>query len=234
MTAHAADTAVADFFSNWAVYRAVIDNDCMEHRDIFAAVAQILADRAEPFTVLDLGCGDSAGIAPVLVDFPLARYVGVDCAAPALDFAREMLAPLADRVELRVADMMGYLSANDEGFDVILASFALHHFADEADKLQFLRVALERLRPGGEVILIDVVRRDAETRGEYIDRYADYVRTWPLADDTRRRICEHVSGCDYPEEVSRMARIAGESGFGTVTEFYRGGHDTQAAWRLTP
>lgn len=234
MTAHTSGSAVADFFSNWAVYRAVIDHDCMEHQDIYAAVAEILAERREPFTLLDLGCGDAAGIAPVLAGVPFARYVGVDSAEPALDFARERLATIADRVDLKVADMMEYLLVTEEKFDVILVSFALHHFAEASEKLRFLRTAHRCLRPGAEVILIDVVRTVGETRDEYIDRYCDYVGTWPLADDTRRLICRHVSGYDYPEEVSQMARIAVESGFTTVTEFYRGGRDTQAAWRLTP
>lgn len=228
------DTAVADFFDNWAVYRAVIDNDCMEHGRIYAAVAQVLSDRTAPFTVLDLGCGDAAGIAPVLADLPLAGYVGIDIAPAALDFAREMLAPMGDRVELQVCDMLDHLEGTDECFDVILASFALHHFAARSDKRRFLSIALGRLRAGGELILIDVVRRDGESRETYLERYSGLVGTWPLADDIRTRIRSHVSGYDFPEEVSVMAGIAGEAGFSGVTEFYRGGSQTQAAWRLTP
>lgn len=228
-----AQTAVADFFSSWDVYRAVIDNNCMEHVEIYSAIAPILARRSEPFTVLDLGCGDAAGMAPLLTNLSQASYVGVDCAAPALDHARKLLMPASDRCTLHVADMTEYLDTTDEAFDVILVSFALHHLVGAA-KRAFLQAARLRLAPSGELLLVDVVRRDGETREQYLDRYAGLVAQWPVGGDRRRRIIEHVAGNDFPEEVSEMPAVARSAGFGTVEQFYSGGHDTQAGWRLTP
>jgi len=227
-----ADTAVADFFSNWDVYRAVIDNNCMEHREIYQTVAPILARRVAPFSILDLGCGDAAGIAPLLPDLPLARYVGVDCAAPALEHARAMLTPVTDRIELHVADMQDFLAATEEHFDVILVSFALHHLPT-SDKLRFLRAAWARLLPDGEVILIDVVRKDTESRDQYLRRYAGLVSQWPVGTERQRRIVAHVTGNDFPEEVSVLPGWASAAGFTSVEEFYRGGQDTQAGWILS-
>lgn len=228
----AAEPAVTEFFSAWEIYRAVIDNDTMEHRAVYAGVHRILAERTDGYTLLDLGCGDAAGTGPAMIDTPVTRYVGVDCAAPALEFARRTLLDCPAEVELRTADLMDTVVGGEERYDVILAAFALHHFAS-ADKRIFLTAARGRLKPGGEVVLIDVVRRDGESRAEYLERYEAHVSTWPLPVDARARIMAHVTGFDFPEEISVLPRWAAEQGYRTV-EFYRGGRDTQCAWRLTP
>ncbi len=225
------DTSVSDFFNHWEVYRAVIDGDCMEHSVIYPLVQQILLQRNEPFTILDLGCGDAAGTGPALQGTEAERYVGVDSAALALGFAARTLDGSGLDVDLRVQDMLDMIESSDEQFEVILASFALHHFPTE-QKREFLRSALDRLAPGGELLLVDVVRRDGETRSGYLRRYEAMVRTWPMAADVQDRIIAHVTSFDFPEEVSTLGEWAPELGFSPAVEFYRGGSDTQAGWRL--
>jgi cyclopropane fatty-acyl-phospholipid synthase-like methyltransferase len=128
--------------------------------------------------------------------------------------------------------MLEMIASTDERFDVILAAFALHHF-DSADKQDFLRIARDRLTPGGEVLLVDVVRRDGEKRPEYLARYAQMVRTWPMDAAVQDRIVAHVTSFDFPEQVSTLEGWAPGLGYAPVAEFYRGGSDTQAGWRLT-
>lgn len=223
---------VAAFFSNWSVYRAVIENDCMEHRAVYGAVREILAGRQQGARILDLGCGDAAAIGPAMLGTGITHYTGVDCAAPALEFARQTLDGLGfESYELRLGDMMDAVRHADDEYDVIVASFALHHFQTE-DKREFLRECVSALKSGGEVLLIDVVRKDGETRDEYLRRYESYVETWPLAPDTKDAIHEHVRTCDFPEPVSDQPGWASELGFVRAVEFYRGGRDTQCAWRL--
>ncbi len=231
MSQQSTDPDVASFFSAWEIYRAVIDSDAMEHQEVFAKVHRILEERTEPFTLLDLGCGDAAGIGPALVGTQIATYVGVDCAAPALEFAEATLSGTVAEFDLRLGDLMDTIEDPSELFDVVLVSFALHHFSDD-DKKRFLTAARARLRPGGELILIDVVRQPGESRDEYLARYSSYVRSWPLDTDTVERIIAHVDGFDYPADVSAEPQWAAERGF-RVEEFYRGGNETQCAWRLT-
>lgn len=150
---------VAEFFSTWDVYRAVLDHNAMEHREIGVAERQVLA-RGNGFSVADLGCRDCSAIAAVLAGLPVTRFVGVDSAAPALELAQQELAGLGADLELTVADLPDYLVAGSERFDVIHICFALHHF-DAAGKRDVLAAALDRLADGGEVLLVDVVRRSA-------------------------------------------------------------------------
>ena len=225
------DASVTDFFSSWEVYRAVIDHDCMEHSLIYPLIGQILHERTEPFTVLDLGCGDAAGTGPAMVGTAAARYVGVDSAAPALEFAARTLDASGLDVDLRVEDMLDMVRTSDEQFDVIIASFALHHF-HTSQKQEFLDVARDRLAPGGELLLVDVVRRDGETRDAYLARYTQMVRTWPMNSDVQDRIIAHVTTFDFPEEISTLSGWLPGLGYSGAVEFYRGGSDTQAGWRL--
>ncbi len=227
-----AEPEVAEFFSTWSTYRAVIEHDCMEHTVVYSAVREVLAARQNPFRLLDLGCGDAAGIKPALVGSAVATYVGVDCAAPALDAARAVLADVSFSVDLRVADFMSFVAETDETFDVVVACFALHHFQAN-EKREFLRAVQRILAVGGELLLIDVVRLPGETRAEYLDRYAAFVADWPVGAARRASIMEHVSGFDFPEAVDVEPVWARDAGFAQVNEFYRGARDTQCGWVAT-
>lgn len=222
---------VVEFFSNWAIYRAVIEHDCMDHRRLSAVLHEVLAERDQDFELLDLGCGDAAAIGPAMKGTRACRYVGMDCAAPALEYARQTLAPLDIRLDLRTAHMMDAIRECPERFDLILASFVLHHL-DSAGKREFLERARERLKPGGELILVDVVRRDGQSRDEYLDFYAGLVGQWAVGPDRQARIIEHVRGHDFPEELSTQPRWAMDLGYTSAQPFYMGVHDTQAGWRF--
>ncbi|MFN8125305.1 MAG: class I SAM-dependent methyltransferase [Candidatus Nanopelagicales bacterium] len=224
------DPAIAEFFNAWTLYRAVIEADAMEHREIRRVLRPILAERAESFSILDLGCGDSALLAPILPGLPLARYLGVDVAGQALEYARLELTQVADVVELREADLLEPL-AGDETFDVIVLSFVLHHF-DSAGKRQVLARARESLNPRGDLILIDVVRQDGQSRADYLDAYDSYVRTWQVGPGVPDRIIAHVRRNDWPEEMSTLPGWGPAAGFRSVELLYSGGQGTQAAWRM--
>lgn len=224
------DDPVARFFSNWAVYRAVIDNDCMEHRAIYTEVGRILGARTEPFTMLDLGCGDAAGVAPALNATAVARYTGVDNAGPALEFAAETLNGAAFEVELLERDLWQSLR-DGQTYDVVLMAFALHHFGSD-EKRQILADIHRTLAPGGELLLIDLVRHEGQPRAEYLEAYADYVHTWPLTPETIEAIIAHVLGFDFPEQVGTQPSWALELGYSGVEQFYEGGNGTQRGWRM--
>lgn len=235
------DDAVARFFSNWAMYRAVIDNDCMDHQRIYSAVGRILRERTAPFTLVDLGCGDAAGVAPALRNTAIARFVGVDNAAPALEFAQATLTDATFEVELVEQDLTAAVRAGHSGgaegtYDVVVMAFALHHFQSE-EKQSLLSDIRSRLNPGGELLLIDLVRQVGQSRDEYLEAYLEHVRSWPLTDETITAIIDHVDGFDFPEEVDTQPQWALACGYSDVEEFYAGGrdlrgNDTQRGWRL--
>lgn len=65
------------FERQWASYRAIVDHNLMEHREVAAATVAVLEDwlqqRAEdapPPRMVDLGCGDLALLAPCCAACP--------------------------------------------------------------------------------------------------------------------------------------------------------------------
>lgn len=222
---------VADFFSSWENYRAVIDSNAMEHRQIYAAIHRVLLERRRPFTLLDLGCGDAAGIGPALVGTTVRRYVGVDIAAPALALARVQLVDLPIEIDLRVSDLTESPHEAGERFDVVLSCFAVHHLHSDA-KQDLLADVHACLNPGGELILVDLVRADASTREDFLELQDARIRSWPIGPDLQERTVLHANGFDFPEEVSTQPHWARQIGYRKVVEFYRGGDGTQAGWRM--
>lgn len=116
--------------------------------------------------VLDVGCGSGGiGYAFAQAD-PKATVVGVDLdAVPA---ARENAASLgiADRVEVREADIFSDVSFGEAEFDVAIVSHILHGADPDACRALLGRVA-RALRPGGRVAINEYVP-DPERRREAV------------------------------------------------------------------
>jgi hypothetical protein len=71
-------------FDLWDTYQKVVAADYMFHREIGADVRRVLRARTagQPFSFLDLGCGDAATLVPLLEGLALKRYKGVDGPCP--------------------------------------------------------------------------------------------------------------------------------------------------------
>jgi len=136
-------TEVGEFFNAWAIYRKVLSNNYMHHREIYQAITDLLAEQWEsrPFKLLDLGCGDASFLAPTLQGRSIQHYMGFDLSAPALALAAENIAPLDCKAELINIDFMEGLAQTHEHFDIVFTSYALHHLTQE-EKAEFFRLAL--------------------------------------------------------------------------------------------
>ena len=127
-----------------------------EMRDWVDRTAE-LALSVRPRSVLDVGCGTG------LILFALAphceRYRGTDISAVALDRLRREVADPArglGHVELFdcPADRLDRLP--DGQVDLVVLNSVVQYFADEQYLLQVLAGALDRLAPGGSVLVGDV------------------------------------------------------------------------------
>jgi SAM-dependent methyltransferase len=208
------EPAAVRFFHAWDTYAKVVAANYMYHRELGAAVRAALRGRfgEQPFSVLDLGCGDAATFAPLLVDFHVKSYSGADLSEAALAIARANLSALSCPVDLRQADLMSEL-AGAGAHDVIYISFALHHLTT-ANKAAFFRLAAERLTPGGLLLHVDVVREEGQSLPDYLDAYSGWVRRTmaTLAAPETEAICEHLIGNDMPEPASVLTAQASAAG----------------------
>jgi arsenite methyltransferase len=122
--------------------------------------------------VLDLGCGRGAVLLMAAKLVPSGRAVGIDLwktsdqSGNALEVARRNaeLEGVADHVDLRTGDMRA-LPFEDESFDVVFSSLAIHNIPDAGGRAKAIDEAVRVLRRGGRVLIGDInVTREYEAR----------------------------------------------------------------------
>ena len=209
--------ALTNFFrSSWSVYDTIIQRNYMFHREIEQAIREVIGARSVlgPYSLLDLGCGNTRGLARTLRQFPPVRYLGIDMSSAALAEASHELAALPD-VELREQDMVQCVTQLAVGsFDLIYSGFALHHFST-SEKAQLIQTIGAVRSPGGEFLLVDVVRETEETREHYLEGYIKMIETqWTdLGAEGIDQIRQHVRLYDYPETGEELAAMVNAAGF---------------------
>jgi len=211
--------AATRWFNQWHVYRAIVDANWMVHREIFGAVRQwVLLRHPGPFTLLDLGCGDAGFIKSTFNETGLWDYTGGDASRAALAKARDELAGARFESRLLEADMLACLREDfapaAKTFDVILASYAVHHLP-AGEKQELFRLASGKLAPRGSLLFADVFRRDGETREGYLDAYVGMMRrTWTgMPPESLASTIQHVTESDFPETIEALTAMATEAGF---------------------
>ncbi|AKG42304.1 type 11 methyltransferase [Streptomyces xiamenensis] len=138
--------------------------------------------------VLDLGCG-TGGPGVRLARATGARVTGVSISAGdvALAGARAEAEGVAGQVRFELADAME-LPYRDASFDAVLAFESIVHLPDRG---RALREIARVLRPGGRLVLTDLVERGAQEEDEHKRRaVAEMLAIWRAAPMTRAE--------DYP------------------------------------
>lgn len=212
--------AATRWFAQWNCYRTIVDHDWMSHTALAAAIGGRLAARHRPFTVLDLGCGDADPAIRALRGTAVAAYTGVDAAAAALAEARGRLANEPYASTLATADAVDDVAARaarGERFDVVLASYLVHHFPADV-KRRFFADCRRVLAPAGEFFFADVHRLPGTTRDEYLAAYVEGMRAWrPITPEAYAATCEHLLAYDFPETEAFIVEAAAAAGFDTTS-----------------
>lgn len=113
--------------------------------------------------ILDMGCGRGAVLLMAAQHLTTGRAVGVDLwrridqsGNSAAATRRNAVAEgVADRVELHDGDMTA-LPFEDNSFDLVLSSFAIHNISGRAGRAKAVSEAVRVLRPGGRLLIADV------------------------------------------------------------------------------
>lgn len=202
-------------FQEWQVYEKLLIHDYMDHRAFFTRLQAEVQDRfPRPLAILDLGCGDLTPVLPMLAALPLARYVGVDESDVALAIAQRRLDELGLSGRLVEGDLLAALVEISGPFDLILASFALHHLPNPADKLLTLKRAGRLLSADGFFALIDVFSAEAEPREIYVERWIENAkrRYRALQPGEKAMLFDHVRARDFPLSLDAWRAAGLEAG----------------------
>lgn len=223
-----------EFFNNqWKLYQKVLSNNYMKHREFYGVLHDFLVSYFQkPFSLLDLGCGDASFTSQALLKTTIDSYKGIDLSEPALEIARNNIEPICrDNLFIQgdFFELVPELVKNQKDcFDVILASFALHHLSFEQKDYMTGQLS-HLLKANGVFIFIDIVCREDENRENYIKRYLDGVnKDWSLL--TSQEILmveEHISSSDFPETQETLHLIAQKHGFVRLETLYTDPLDTE-------
>ena len=192
-----APPGIAAFFQTWRLYQSIIQNNCMEHREIGTALRNVFEAIDHGFTVLDLGCGDSSMAINALEALSVSSYTGVDLTAPALEIARANFHGTYSATWVH-ANMVDYIASSDQKFDVIMTSFAMHHLPAAAKQAWLVDIA-KHLTPPGQLVLIDTCCASGMSRDETVQAYLDLIADWPVSTDEKATIATHMWSSDFPE-----------------------------------
>jgi ubiquinone/menaquinone biosynthesis C-methylase UbiE len=113
--------------------------------------------------ILDMGCGRGAVLHMAAQHLTTGRAVGVDLwrsvdqSGNSLEATRRnaIAEGVADRVELHTGDMTA-LPFEDNSFDVVVSSLAIHNISGSAGREKAINEAIRVLRPGGRLMIADI------------------------------------------------------------------------------
>jgi len=122
-------------------------------RGRYDAIARDIATEAPAnAAVLDVGCGPAEILVRLARLSPTLRLTGVDVDGPMIERARRKAARAGVAPTFVVADAAA-LPFEDGSFDLVVSSFAVHHWPDpHAGLAEVMRV----LKPGGKAIIWDI------------------------------------------------------------------------------
>lgn len=107
----------------------------------------------QPFTMLDIGCGDGLGLIVNAALHPESRFIGIDAMATHIERGNAAIGELGlDNVDLRCATFSEALDHSAEAADYIAVQGVLS-WVSAANRHDLLRLIARNLKPGGVVAI---------------------------------------------------------------------------------
>jgi tRNA (cmo5U34)-methyltransferase len=192
---------------------------------------------AQGTSVLVAGCGSGAELLEARAQRPDWQLTALDPSAAMLDLARKRLAGQAG-IDWQQASVES-LEARDR-FDGALAVLVLQALPDDGSKLAFLTALARSLRPGGQVVLVDLMQPERSpiqpqlrkarlgfqrASGLAADSTAEDRGALPIpgADSAARvaRAAVDLTSGLHPIGLSRLTALVEAAGFGDPAPVYQ-------------
>ncbi|MEM7437694.1 MAG: class I SAM-dependent methyltransferase [Myxococcota bacterium] len=200
-------------FSEWSLYRKVVENDYMAHTAIAQAVERALGEVPDAPSVLDLGCGDAEVVSRLAEVRSIGTYFGVDQSGAAIDSARARLERLLPGLDFKQENLLEFVRTTPLRFDVILCGYTLHHLSTE-EKRDFFRFVRRVLNRGGMLMAYDAFRPPSESRRDYLEAYIAWIaEEWDaIHPEEHEAIASHMRAEDKPETLDVFCQLAQDAG----------------------
>lgn len=163
--------------------------------------------------LLDVGCGAGNYTLMMLKKLPGLNCTLVDLSKPMLDKAAERV---SEKTEGAVTTLQGDIRNVDlpkDHFDIILAGAVLHHLRDNKDWESTFEKLYDLLKPGGCLMISDLVVQETEAISEYTwERYGDYLEG-VNGKVYRQKVMEYIDKEDSPRSVTYQMELMKKVGF---------------------
>ncbi|MDR1190706.1 MAG: class I SAM-dependent methyltransferase [Verrucomicrobiales bacterium] len=185
---------------------------------ITGAAARLVPDARR---LLDIGCGAGNYTLMMLEQLPALSCALLDLSAPMLERAAARVLQRTNRSAEVFQGDVRTVALPENHYDIILAGAVLHHLRDDADWAGVFGKLYRLLRPGGCLMIADLVAQDEAALTELVwQRYAAYLESHGGA-EYRRRVLDYIAREDSPRSVTYQLELLKKVGFGSVEVLHK-------------
>ncbi|HET7003492.1 MAG TPA: class I SAM-dependent methyltransferase [Puia sp.] len=169
--------------------------------------------RPDAETLLDIGCGAGNYTLMMLSKMKNLNCTMVDLSKPMLDKAYERVSQVTEKKAEIIHGDIREIHLKKDHFDIILAGAVLHHLRDDADWEFVFRKLFNTLKPGGCLMISDLITQDIEILDQYIwEKYGDYLENLG-GREYRQKVLDYVSKEDSPRSLNYQLELMKKIGF---------------------
>ncbi|MBK5294167.1 MAG: carboxy-S-adenosyl-L-methionine synthase CmoA [Acidobacteriia bacterium] len=174
--------------------------------------------------IYDLGCSTATTLIAMGREIPDARLIGYDNAAPMIAQANEKIISegLADRIELRLADLNGALDRLSlDNASIVTLCWSLQ-FIRPLRRDNLIRLIYESLKEDGVLIITEkVLTNSSPVNRFFIDFYYEYKRRNGYSDLEITRKREALENVLVPYRIDENLEMFRRNGFEIVETFFQ-------------
>lgn len=166
--------------------------------------------------LLDIGCGGGNYSLMMLTKIPDLDCTLVDLSKPMLDRAFERVSQKTNNKVTIIQGDIREIGLRENHFDIILAGAVLHHLRDDKDWESTFEKLFKLLRPGGCLMISDLITQDTASLTDYIwERYGDYLEGLG-GKEYRQNVLAYVEKEDSPRSMNYQLELMKQVGFKKV------------------
>ena len=166
--------------------------------------------------LLDIGCGAGNYSLMMLSKVPELNCTLVDLSKPMLDKAFERVSEKTTNCVTILQGDIREVGLKENHFDIIMAGAVLHHLRDNKDWETTFSKLYNLLKPGGCLMISDLITQDTELLNEYTwGRYGDYLEELG-GKAYRQKVLDYVAKEDSPRSMNYQLDLMKQVGFRSV------------------